>query len=176
MENLRYTCTLFPKRNATFLKLPFYEEECRSLNFRPNVISTMQLITIFCQLLPGLFFSVDMTQGHWPRSRMIRKILEIKIVFLLGKSVFPKNHRFVHSCCKPMNLWALKHLDHTVAKWLQWYNSSKMMGILHTFQTANSPKGQLLPPMGSWQVINWLKTVWKKKVHPKLASSSASLA
>ncbi len=51
-----------------------------------------------------------------------------------------------------------------------------MMGILHTFQTANSPKGQLPPPVGSWQVINWLETVWKKKVHPKVAGSSAPLA
>ena len=43
----QYICTLFPNRNATFLKLPFLGEDCRSVNFRPNVISTMLLVTIW---------------------------------------------------------------------------------------------------------------------------------
>ncbi len=38
----KYTCT-FPPKNTTFLKMPFLGEECRSVNFRPNDISTMLL-------------------------------------------------------------------------------------------------------------------------------------
>ena len=40
--------TLFPKRNATFLKLPFLGEECRSVDFGSNFICTLLLVTI-CQ-------------------------------------------------------------------------------------------------------------------------------
>ncbi len=42
---------------------------------------------VFCLLLQGAFPLVDMSWGHWPWSRVTIKNLEIKVAFLLGKSV-----------------------------------------------------------------------------------------
>ncbi len=42
---------------------------------------------IFCLLLQGAFPLVHKTHGHWPWSRVTMKNLEIKVAFLLGKSV-----------------------------------------------------------------------------------------
>ena len=42
---------------------------------------------VFCLLLPGAFPLVDMIRGHWPWSRATIKNLEIKLAFLMGKSV-----------------------------------------------------------------------------------------
>ena len=41
----------------------------------------------FPTFLPGAFPLVEMTWGHWPWSRVTIKDLEIKVAFLLGKSV-----------------------------------------------------------------------------------------
>ncbi len=79
------------RKKCNFPEVAFLGEECMSVSFRPNVISPMLLVTIFCPLLLGAFYLVHMTQGH-------EKILVIKIAFLLGTSVFPNNHRFVRSC------------------------------------------------------------------------------
>ena len=43
------------------------------------------------------------------------------------------------------------------------------MGILHTFQTANSPKGQLPLPMGSCQVNNSLKNCLEEESPSKIS-------
>ena len=52
---------------------------------------------VFCLLLPGAFPLMDMTWGHWPWSRVTIKILEIKVTFLLGKSVYSqKSHSMMH--------------------------------------------------------------------------------
>ena len=111
----------------------------------------MLLITIFCLLLPGAFYLVNVTQGTDPCPGSREKNLEIKSAFLWGKNVVPKNHRFYVPAAAdgPVNL-------------------SKMMRIFHTFQITKSKKGQLPPPMG-------FTKNWQKKVHPKVASSSAPM-
>ena len=70
-----YMYTL-PQKKRNFPEVAFLGEECRSVNFRPN--------------------GTALLGGHVPGSlTLARKNLEMKIVFLLGKSVFPKNHPFV---------------------------------------------------------------------------------
>ena len=80
-----------PRKKCNFPEVAFLGDECRSVNFRPNVISTILLVTIFACYSEEHF-------TWWTWHRVMRKNLEIKIVFLFGKSVFPKNHHFVCSC------------------------------------------------------------------------------
>ncbi len=94
--------TLFPKRNATFKKNYGICISCNGISAISwksweDVYSDYwvywqnRLIFfdgVFCLLLPGGFSLVHMTRGHWPWSRVTMKNLEIKVAFLLGKSVF----------------------------------------------------------------------------------------
>ncbi len=62
-----------PKETQLFWSCRCFGEECRSVNFGPNFICAFPL--------------VHMTRGHWLWSRVTKKNLEIKVAFLLGKSV-----------------------------------------------------------------------------------------
>ena len=127
--------SLFPKGNATFMKLPFFGGgSAGQWTNRPNVMSTKLLVTIFCLLLPGAFFLMDMTQGHWTCRGSQEKI---------GKP-------FTVKVPRPITFTS------TLIVLSSWYNSSKIMEILHSFQAANSHS--CLPPCG--QLANyWVITL-----------------
>ena len=74
-----------PKETQLFWGCLSFGEECRSVNFRPNFINTILLV--FCKLLSRPFHKIDMTLGQGHKASGTRKNGQIKVAFLLGKSV-----------------------------------------------------------------------------------------